>query len=45
LFNSSPYAVEIYRHLGFEPTDTEQAVNGLRFIPMKFTMLNNKELP
>jgi len=33
--NSSPYAVEIYRCLGFEPTDTEQTVNGLRFIPMK----------
>ena len=34
--NSSPYAVEIYRHLGFVPTDTEQTVNGLRFTPMRF---------
>ena len=35
--NSSPYAVEVYRHLGFQETDMEQTVNGLRFTPMKFT--------
>jgi len=34
--HSSPYAVEIYRRLGFVPTDTEQIVNGLRFTPMVF---------
>lgn len=34
--NSSPYAVEVYRHLGFVPTDTEQTVDGLRFTPMRF---------
>lgn len=34
--NSSPYAVEIYRHLGFEATDQEQTVNGIRFTPMKY---------
>ena len=33
--NSSPYAVEVYRKLGFVNTDTEQTVNGLRYIPMK----------
>lgn len=33
--HSSPYAVEIYRKLGFVDTDVEQTVNGLRFIPMK----------
>lgn len=33
--NSSPYAVEAYRKLGFESTDVEQIVNGIRFIPMK----------
>lgn len=33
--NSSPYAVKIYRRLGFTPVDTEQLVNGIRFIPMK----------
>ena len=33
--NSSPYAKEVYRHLGFESTDEEKCVNGLRFIPMR----------
>ena len=33
--NSSPYAHEVYRHLGFEDIDTEQCINGLRFYPMK----------
>ena len=32
--NSSPYAVEIYRRLGFAPTSGEQTVNGIRFTPM-----------
>ena len=27
--NSSPYAVKIYEHMGFQETDTEQVVNGL----------------
>ena len=34
--NSSPYAVKIYEHLGFVPTDNEQTVNGIRFTPMKY---------
>ncbi len=34
--HSSPYAVEVYRHLGFVPTDTEQLMDGLRYIPMRF---------
>jgi len=33
--NSSPYAVEAYRRLGFTETGPEQEVNGIRFIPMK----------
>ena len=33
--HSSPYAVEIYKHLGFVPAATEQIVNGLRFRPME----------
>lgn len=33
--NSSPYAHEFYKHLGFIDTDKEQSVNGLRFYPMK----------
>lgn len=32
--NSSPYAKEIYHHLGFIDTDVEQTVTGIRFIPM-----------
>lgn len=33
--NSSPYALAAYGRLGFTATDTEQTVNGIRFIPMK----------
>lgn len=32
--NSSPYAHEVYKHLGFADTDSEQFINGL-FYPMK----------
>lgn len=32
--NSSPYAKNIYHHLGFENTDVEQIVTGIRFVPM-----------
>lgn len=34
--NSSPYAVSVYRKLGFRATDTEQVVDGLRFTPMEY---------
>lgn len=34
--NSSPYAVPVYRALGFRETAAEQNVNGLRFTPMAF---------
>lgn len=33
--NSSPYAHEIYKHLGFVDTDKEQCINGLKFYPMR----------
>ncbi len=33
--NSSPYAVEVYKRLGFVPTDCEQLQNGIRYTPMK----------
>ena len=36
--HSSPYAVEVYRHLGFVPTGEEQIVDGLRFTPMQFSV-------
>lgn len=32
---SSPYAVGIYKRLGFAPTGGEMTVNGIRFTPMK----------
>lgn len=33
--NSSPYAHEVYKHLGFIDTDEKQCVKGLTFYPMK----------
>lgn len=36
--NSSPYAREAYHRLGFVDTDTDQTVNGIRFVPMKYQM-------
>ena len=36
--NSSPYAVEAYRHLGFRETGPEQEVNGIRFTPMDYRL-------
>ena len=36
--NSSLYAHEVYKHLGFKDTDEEQCVNGLRFYPMKIEL-------
>ena len=32
--NSSPNAIEAYRHLGFQSTGHEQTRNGIRFVPM-----------
>lgn len=34
--NSSPYAVPVYRKLGFTDIDTEQLSDGMRYIPMEF---------
>ena len=34
--NSSPYAVDIYRHLGFTATDSEQLKDGIRYTPMVY---------
>ena len=35
--NSSPYAVEIYRKLGFSPLSDEQVRDGIRFTPMQYS--------
>ena len=41
--NSSPYAHDIYKHLGFvDTTDTEQCFHGLRFYPMKIYIKKDK---
>lgn len=34
--NSSPYAVEVYHHLGFVDTDKERSFAGIRYTPMVF---------
>ena len=34
--NSSPYGLPFYSFLGFQATDSEQTVNGIRFTPMKY---------
>ena len=34
--NSSPYALEAYRKLGFTETGSEKLENGIRFTPMKW---------
>lgn len=34
--NSSPYGLPFYHALGFEDTDKEQTVNGIRFTPMAY---------
>lgn len=37
--NSSPFAVEIYQKLGFHALSGEQLADGIRFTPMKYTIL------
>ena len=37
--NASPYAVPVYHKLGFHDTDTQQEVNGLKFVPMQMEAL------
>lgn len=42
--NSSPYAVPVYRKLGFSDTDAEQLKDGLRYTPMVYKINDdNKE--
>ena len=36
--NSSPYAVEIYKRLGFVPVSEEKTLGGIRFTPMKYIL-------
>ncbi len=41
--NSSPYAVEFYKKIGFEKIEDEKEVDGIKFVPMKLEKykLNN----
>ena len=32
--NASPYAVNIYKHFGFVPTDSEKETKGIKYTPM-----------
>ena len=34
--NSSPYGKPFYLHAGFQPTDEEKTINGIRFTPMEY---------
>ncbi|MEI5990669.1 GNAT family N-acetyltransferase [Enterococcus crotali] len=36
--NSSPYAFNAYKHLGFIPTDDQQEIDGIIFTPMKIIL-------
>ncbi len=36
--NSSPNSVRAYEKMGFTPDNTEQCVNGIRFIPMSLSL-------
>jgi predicted GNAT family N-acyltransferase len=35
--NASPFAIPVYKSLGFEPTGERVETNGVAFIPMQFT--------
>jgi len=39
--NSSPYAKEVYHHLGFKDTAPEQITEGIRYIPMLYKKNNS----
>lgn len=34
--NSSPYAVEVYKHLGFAAESKDQLTDGIRYVPMTY---------
>ncbi|MDJ0765282.1 MAG: GNAT family N-acetyltransferase [Myxococcota bacterium] len=41
--HSSPFAVEAYQRLGFNQTAPEQKQDGIRFVPMRYSMDVKKE--
>ena len=36
--NASPNSINAYESMGFQPTDSEQCVNGIRFVPMNLRL-------
>lgn len=42
--NSSPYAVEVYRRLGFKTTDTLQEQDGIKYVPMVYKKYGNTKI-
>ena len=38
--NSSPFAVEVYRRLGFKATKPEQTTDGIRYTPMRYSIIS-----
>jgi len=36
--NSSPFAVKVYRRLGFKATKPEQTTDGIRYTPMRYPL-------
>ena len=43
--NASPNALTAYRRLGFEATEDEKTVNGIRFVPMAFAFAPTGAVP
>jgi len=41
--NSSPYAVKIYRALGFVEVDTEQIFDAIRYIPIIYSQIKSQQ--
>lgn len=41
--NSSCYAEEIYKRMGFSATASKQTVNGITFIPMRYLLIDERD--
>ncbi|WRS27158.1 GNAT family N-acetyltransferase [Oscillospiraceae bacterium MB08-C2-2] len=42
--NSSPYAVDVYRRLGFAPDGDECTTDGIRYTPMTYSRMRTQSL-
>ena len=43
--NSSPYAVPVYRRLGFQPTGPQEEKNGISYVPMRLEVDKSQDAP